>query len=61
MRLIILTVLTLTFSIAIGQVNIVADGYYDKIKNGYYINQSTDSVRLHAVKNIITLSRPEIG
>ncbi|MCU0421435.1 MAG: hypothetical protein MUC81_01395 [Bacteroidia bacterium] len=54
MRLIILTVLTLTFSIAIGQVNIVADGYYDKIKNGYYINQSTDSVRLHAVKNIIT-------
>jgi hypothetical protein len=54
MRLIILTVLTLTFSIAIGQVNIVADGYHDKFKNGRYINQSTDSTRLHTVTNIIT-------
>lgn len=54
MRLIILTVFTLTFSIAIGQVNIVAEGFHDKIKNGQYINQSIDSVRLHAAKNIIT-------
>ena len=54
MRLIILTVLTLTFSIAIGQVSIVADGYHDKYKNGRYINQSTDSARLNSIKNIIT-------
>lgn len=54
MRLIILTVLTLTSSITIGQVNVVADGYQDKFKNGRYINQSTDSALLHTVKNIIT-------
>lgn len=54
MKLIILIVLTLTFSIAIGQVNIVADGYHDKYKNGRYISQSIDSVRLHVVKNVIS-------
>lgn len=54
MRLIILTILTFTFSIAIGQVNMVADGYHKKFKNGVYINQSTDSSRLHSVKNTIT-------
>jgi len=54
MRLIILSFLTLTFSIANGQVDIVADGYQDKFKNGRYVNQSTDSTQLHKVKNIIT-------
>lgn len=54
MRLITLTVLTLTSSITIGQVNVVADGYHDNFKNGRYIKQSTDSTLLYTVKNIIT-------
>jgi hypothetical protein len=54
MKFIISTILTLIFFTAIGQVNIVADGYYDKFKNGHYVNQSTDSTRLQTAKIIVT-------
>ncbi len=54
MKLIFLIALILTSSITYGQVNVNADGYHNKFKNGCYINQSTDSALLHTVKYIIT-------
>lgn len=57
MRLIILTMLTMTFSIAIGQVNMVANGYHHKFNIGRYFNQSSDSSGLYATSNIIAPQR----